>query len=148
MLHLSRYLHLACELLFFLFCFVLFSRSMTLKLGWEISERGERKQRREKKNTSWKRQGMTETSRNWNTSFKNIQKKKKKKTNASPFLLSWEHGECWHLEEVSQHPKSLYEMWCDGTITEQVCIRTAGKYYILEDDVLMQQKSTRALHWF
>lgn len=91
MLHLSRYLHLACELLFFLFCFVLFSRSMTLKLGWEISERGERKQRRGKKNTSWKRQGMTETSRNWNSSFKNIQKKKKNKTtNASPFLLSWE----------------------------------------------------------
>lgn len=148
MLHLSRYLHLACELLFFLFCFVLFSRSMTLKLGWEISERGERKQRRKKKKHIMEKAGNDGDKQKLKYQFQKYPEKKKKKRNASPFLLSWEHGECWHLEEVSQHPKSLYEMWCDGTTTEQVCIRTAGKYYILEDDVLMQQKSTRALHWF
>lgn len=60
---------------------------MTLKLGWEISERGERKQRREKKKHIMEKAGNDGDKQKLKYQFQKYPDKKKT-TNASPFLLS------------------------------------------------------------
>lgn len=115
MLHLSRYLHLACELLFFLFCFVLFSRSMTLKLGWEISERGERKQRREKKKHIMEKAGNDGDKQKLKYQFQKYPEKKKKENKCIPIpsqLRAWRVLAPWRSQPAPKIP--VWDvMWWD-----------------------------------
>lgn len=123
MLHLSRYLHLASELLF---C-ILFSRSMTSKLGWKILERGERVWRGEKK-----RDGKDGEGWKW----AEIPVSKIPKQCASLFLFSWENVVSVGTLQKTASTQSHYE-WCGGTMKEQACARpalpAAGKCYLLKD---------------
>lgn len=94
---------------------------------------------------------MGKTGKDGNKKKLKYQFQKYTEQNVSPFLFSWEYGKCEHLAEDRQCPESLYE-WCDSTTTKQACVRTAlptaQKCYILENKILIRQKSTRVCHWF
>lgn len=68
--------------------------------------------------------------------------RKKKRIPIPSQLKAW-----WVLAPWRSQPAPKISIW-DAMWCEQVCVRTAGKCYILEDDILMQQKSTRFFHWF
>lgn len=120
--------------------FFMFSRSMTSKLCWKILARREsvwrgkeKKKKRDRKDwEGWK--------------WAEIPVSKIPKECASPFLFSWESMVRW--APCRRQPVRRVAVWMTGgTTEEQPCLRpalpAAGKCYILEGSVLLQQKSTR-----
>lgn len=80
---------------------------------------------------------------------RNEQKYHFQKYPKSVHLLSFSAERAWwggHFAEDNQYIELLYE-WQGGTTEEQACLRpalpAAGKCYILDDSVLLHQKSTR-----